>query len=62
MRVFGCHFKPPRSVAFGVDGIAVCGSLAGLGRAQLCFVVLIATDALWQAIEITTDFLGPPLS
>jgi hypothetical protein len=43
-------------------GKAACGSFAGLGRAQLCFVVPIATGALWQVIEITPDFFGPPLS
>ena len=38
------------------------GTFAGLGRAQLCFVVPIATGAPWQVIEITTDFFGLPLS
>jgi hypothetical protein len=38
------------------------GTFAGLGRAQLCFVVPISTDALWQVIEITTDFFYLPNS
>jgi hypothetical protein len=29
----------------------VSGAFVGLGRAQLCFVVPTATDALWQVIE-----------
>jgi len=32
------------------------GAFAGLSRAQMCFVLPIATDVLWQVIEIITDF------
>jgi hypothetical protein len=42
-----------------------CGRFAGIGRAQLCFVVPIATGAPWQVIEFTsyldptTEFIMP---
>jgi len=38
------------------------GTIAGLDRAHLSFVVPIAAGVLWQVIEITTDLFDLPLS
>jgi len=39
-----------------------CGKFAGIGHAQLCFVVPVATGAPRQVIEITTSPFPGPLS
>jgi hypothetical protein len=34
-----------------------CGRFAGISRAQLCFVVRIATDTTWQAVDFPSIFI-----
>jgi hypothetical protein len=49
------HYTPQPGAAIPTES---CGSLAGVGRAQLRSAVPIATDATWQVVELAA-YLEP---
>ena len=62
-RVDGARVVFDRAITVTTNGRdPLCGNFAGIGCAQSCFVVPIATGAPRQVIEITTCLYPLPLS